>query len=85
MKLRKIVRTTLQVSLASLAVALLFGIYIVLVGIPKTQARNLYNQGVISIQSGNIREGMQYFREATVAWPEPYILDELNRLEQLSD
>ncbi len=80
-----ILKTAGKVAGISLAVAAVFGLYLVFIGIPKTQARNYYNKGVLSIQSGQVREGLQDFQTAVSYWPEPYIVAQLNGLQQLSD
>ena len=80
----KIIKALLPVAVVSTLVVLVFGVYLFFIGIPRTQARNLYNEGVLSIQAGEIRPAIQYFRAALNYWPEEHIKTALLELEQLS-
>ncbi len=83
--LSKPIKIALSVLSVSLLTTALYVLYIVLIGMPKTQARNYYNEGVLSIQKGEIRAAIQDFQTAVNYWPESYIVTELHRLESLSD
>jgi hypothetical protein len=80
----KIIRALIPTAIVSTLIVLIFGMYLFFIGIPRTQARNLYNEGVLSIQAGEIRPAIQYFRSALSYWPEDYIKTALLELEQLS-
>ena len=82
--MKKLVKALLPVAVVSTVVMSVFNVYLYFIGIPRTQARNLYNEGVLSIQSGQIRPAIQYFRAALNYWPETYIKTALAELEQLT-
>lgn len=65
--------------LLSVLVILAFSlIYLTLVGIPKTRARNLYNQAELAANAGDSQtEVTRLLQEAYAAWPEDYIADYL--------
>lgn len=65
--------------LVSVLVAGVFGAYLVFVGIPKTQARNLYNEAQVARSSGDEGAYSELLDKAYAAWPEGYIGDELNK------
>jgi hypothetical protein len=58
-----------------------FGAYLLLIGIPRTQARNLYNEAYTLSDQGKQTEAKLKLEEAYRVWPEPYILDGIQRLD----
>lgn len=65
----------------SLLVAGIFLAYMFLIGIPKTKARNYYNQGMIARQEGNETEAQKDFEKALSYWKEEYIRKEMKKSE----
>lgn len=61
----------------SLLVAGIFLAYMFLIGIPKTKARNYYNQGMIARQEGNEIQAQKDFEKALSYWKEEYIKREM--------
>lgn len=80
-KKSNLIANTLRSFAVSLAVALLFLVYLVTLGIPKTTARNLYNEATLALKAGETAQARNLLEEAYKAWPEPYIKQELDNLE----
>lgn len=57
--------------------------YVLIIGIPKTTARNLYNEGHRLISNGEFEKGLTIFKDAYEAYPEDYIQKSIIELEQL--
>lgn len=55
--------------------------YMFLIGIPKTKARNYYNQGMIAREEGNEAEAQKDFEKALTYWDEEYIKKEMKKSE----
>jgi uncharacterized membrane protein YgaE (UPF0421/DUF939 family) len=66
--------TWLKVILTCIGVTSAFLIYLIAIGIPKTQARNYYNQALIaqSIDQSDLAQSL--LDKAYSAWPEAYFL-----------
>lgn len=58
-------------------VGAIFLIYMVFIGIPKTTARNLYNEAEISQRQGDTTKAKELLEQAYTIWPEPYIQDKM--------
>ncbi|BCX13722.1 MAG: hypothetical protein KatS3mg085_254 [Candidatus Dojkabacteria bacterium] len=54
-----------------------FCIYLIFIGIPKTQARNYYNKAIIAIEFGARDEAITYLSTALKYWEENYIKQKL--------
>jgi hypothetical protein len=76
-------RALVKPLIATFVVGAIFLAYLMYIGIPKTQARNLYNEGLLQIQQGNISDGLELYRQAYTTWPEEYIKQELAAWENL--
>lgn len=63
--------------LATVVVGLLFSVYLLFVGVPRTHARNLYNEAEALFTQGDDNESRQKLEAAYAVWPEQYILDTL--------
>lgn len=61
----------------SLLVAGTFLTYMFLIGIPKTKARNYYNQAMIARQEGDEAKAQENFEKALNYWNEEYIRREM--------
>lgn len=70
-----------KVILTSLLIATVFLVYLLFMGIPRTQARNLYNQAIVAADFGSITTAQRHFQEALLYWPEPYIQQKLDQLK----
>lgn len=71
----------IQSLLISTLLSLLFLLYMWQIGIPKTQARNYYNKGVVNLEKGNKKQAELDFEKAMIYWEEDYIkrkLEEIN-------
>lgn len=62
----------------SILIAGIFLAYMFLIGIPKTKARNYYNQGMIAREEGNEAEAQKNFEKALTYWDEEYIQREIS-------
>lgn len=51
-----------------------------LIGVPKTQARNLYNDAQLELGSGQISAARNLLEQAYKTWPEAYIQEALENL-----
>lgn len=71
------IKGLIKASLLSITLASLFLSYLYFIGIPKTNARNLYNQAETALSLGNIDKAYMLLRQAVNAWPEEYIVEEL--------
>jgi predicted PurR-regulated permease PerM len=67
----------LKAGITSLAVGIVFLGYLLLIGIPKTQARNLFNQAESANKNGDIQKAKELLQQAYLVWPEGYIASEL--------
>ncbi len=74
----RIIPALLRSAAVSLLVALIFGGYLILIGIPKSTARNLYNQALLAADMGDLEKADQLLQDAYAAWPEDYIQEALN-------
>lgn len=54
--------------------------YLKFVGIPRTQARNLYNQAQLLLAEDKTAEAKEILVQAQAFWPEDYILEALSEL-----
>jgi hypothetical protein len=70
----------IRATLATIALSLIFGLYLVTIGIPRTAARNLFNKGEVALELGKKSEAKSYFEQAYAKWPESYIKEALNNL-----
>lgn len=68
----------------SLMIAFTFVSYMVVIGVPKTKARNAYNKGELSLERRNNVNAKKYFEEALDHWNEKYIREEVEKLEPIS-
>ena len=68
-----------QMLLTSFVVILAMVLYILLIGIPRTKARNLYNTAQILEQIGKVESAEELYTKAYAAWPESYIEQAMNR------
>ena len=78
--MKSLKKTLPKLILASL---LTFGIYMayyVTIGVPKTEARNFYNEGIKAQGLGNTELAKKDFQKALTFWHEQYIQDELDKL-----
>jgi hypothetical protein len=67
--------------LVSIIISLLFLVYLVFVGIPKTQARNYYNKALIELENNNIEKAVNYLQTALNYWDEKYIRRKLYEIK----
>lgn len=58
----------------------IFLLYLMLIGVPKTQARNLYNDAQLELGSGQISAARNLLEQAYKTWPEAYIQEALENL-----
>lgn len=65
----------------SFAVVLIFVIYLTFVGIPKTQARNFYNQALKQIENDEEDKAKASLLEGLKFWDERYIGEEFEKLK----
>ncbi len=72
-----------RATLASVALCLVFGVYLALIGIPRTEARNLFNKGEVALALDDKAAAKDYFEQAYAKWPESYIAEELGKLNSL--
>lgn len=49
-----------------------FLLYLFGIGIPKTQARNLYNQAMAALEKGDVGAARAALQNSVAAWPEDY-------------
>lgn len=59
----------------------LFFVYLIAIGVPRTHARNLYNEAYTLSEQGQNAEARSKLEEAYAVWPEPYILDGINLID----
>lgn len=60
-------------TVVSLMIAFGFIAYMIAIGVPKTQARNDYNRGILALEAGNEDVAIDYFEYALDHWDEKYI------------
>ena len=71
-----------KVFLVSIVIAALFLGFMYFIGIPKTQARNYYNLAIQDEAKGDTQKELQDLKTAINFWPEEYILQ---KLQQVND
>jgi hypothetical protein len=78
-------QTLIKQALAGLAllglVTLIFGGYLITIGIPRTAARQLYIQAQAAKEDENYPHARELLRQALQVWPEEYIQVELTRIQ----
>ncbi len=67
--------------ITAFGICLLFGLYLFLIGIPKTQARNLFNAGQFAELQNDKAQAVNYYLQALRIWPEQYIREQLKQFE----
>lgn len=71
------IKGLIKASLLSITLASIFLSYLYFVGIPKTTARNLYNQAESALAVGNKEKAYSLLQQAVISYPEKYIVEEL--------
>lgn len=79
-KVRKVGKGFIAAFLLGSISFLLFFLYMVVVGIPKTQARNYFNLAESYIEKGSIDLAKGYLERALEFWPENYIQERLDSI-----
>lgn len=66
--------------IVSIFIAIVFIAYLVILGIPKTKARNYYNKGKIFLIMGDKEQAREFFDKARNYWDEKYIREDLEKI-----
>lgn len=77
-------RSLLKYFLVILLFAVGYLTYYFFIGIPKTQARNLYEISQEHLNMGETDKYIEKLNEAYSRWPEKYIADELETFSQVA-
>lgn len=81
MKIKKLAKVSVLVLVVSLVSTGLYMLYFYTIGIPKTQARTYYNLAISALKEGKKDEAKQDLEKALQNWKEPYIQEELDKLQ----
>lgn len=84
-KINALVKDISKSLLLSLLIGLIYLVYVVLVGIPRTKARELYNLGVVEHLSGNLNKSITKLTAANKVWPEEYITNFKTEVQHQQD
>ena len=74
-RLNFVYENLLPLVIVSIALIAGFYLYLTFIGIPRTQARNYYNQAVDEMDKGNNTKALEYVNEGLKYWNEPYLND----------
>lgn len=80
MKIKGFVKNLALVTVGCLVSAGAYMLYFYTVGIPKTQARNYYNQAIVKLEEGEREEAIKDLEKALTFWKEPYIEEQLKEV-----
>ena len=76
----KLFKNLLKVFAVTVVVATTYLVYFYFIGVPRTQARYYYNQGLIALENHDKTTAKADFEKGLTYWSETYILEDLKKL-----
>ncbi len=76
----KLLKDLSKVFAVAVVVTVIYLSYFYLVGVPRTQARYYYNQGLIALENNDKQTAKENFEKGLTFWQEDYIINSLKQL-----